>query len=138
MSVSEWAAQKRYMGQGETSRPGPWRNEIVPYLVDIMDALNREDVEKVIFLKPTQVGGTECGINILGYIIDQNPSRIIYVLPDDETMKEFSADRLRKVLQSNECFTGKYYDTDSKNTMLRFAGGFVKFGSARSVMDLAS
>lgn len=138
MSVSEWAGKYRYMSQSETSRPGPWRNEIVPYLADIMDALNREGVEKIIFLKPTQVGGTECGINILGYLIDQNPSHVIYVLPDDDTLKEFSADRLRKVLQSNECFIGKYQDTDSKNTMLRFNGGFIKFGSARSPMDLAS
>lgn len=138
MTVSQWAAKNRYMSSEETSRPGPWRNEIVPYLVDIMDAFNREGVEKIIFLKPTQVGGTECGINIVGSIIDQRPGRIIYVLPDDETLKEFSADRLQKVLESNRCFDGKYQRGDSKDTMLRFAGGFCKFGSARSPMDLAS
>lgn len=138
MRVSQWAEKYRYMSQSETSRPGPWRNEIVPYLADIMDALNREGIEKIIFLKPTQVGGTECGINILGYVIDQSPAHVIYVLPDDDTLREFSADRLRKVLQSNECFGGKYQDTNSKNTMLRFNGGFIKFGSARSPMDLAS
>ena len=136
--MSQWAAKNRYMSSEETSRPGPWRNEIVPYLVDIMDAFNREGVEKIIFLKPTQVGGTECGINIVGSIIDQRPGRIIYVLPDDETLKEFSADRLQKVLESNRCFDGKYQRGDSKDTMLRFAGGFCKFGSARSPMDLAS
>lgn len=72
--MSQWAAKNRYMSSEETSRPGPWRNEIVPYLVDIMDAFNREGVEKIIFLKPTQVGGTECGINIVGSIIDQRPT----------------------------------------------------------------
>ena len=46
MTVSQWAAKNRYMSSEETSRPGPWRNEIVPYLVDIMDAFNREGVEK--------------------------------------------------------------------------------------------
>lgn len=138
MSVSEWAAKNRYMSSEETSRPGPWRNEIVPYLTDIMDAFNRDDVEKVIFLKPTQVGGTECGINIVGYIIAQAPGRIIYVLPDNDTLQEFSADRLQKVLVNNECFDGKFQENDSKNAMLRFAGGFCKFGSARSPMDLAS
>ena len=138
MTVSEWAEKFRYMSSEETSRPGPWRNEIVPYLVGIMDAFNQEGIEKIIFLKPTQVGGTECGINILGYTIHQQPSRIIYVLPDEDTLKEFSADRLQKVLRSNECFEGKYHDGDSKNNMLRFAGGFCKFGSARSPMDLAS
>lgn len=126
------------MSNEETSRPGPWRNEIVPYLVDIMDALNRDGVEKIIFLKPTQVGGTECGINILGYIMAQQPGRILYVLPDDDALKEFSADRFQKVLRGNECFNECYQDSDSKNAMLRFNGGFCKFGSANSPTDLAS
>lgn len=138
MTVSEWAERYRYMSSLETSRPGPWRNDVVPYLKDIMDTFNRDGVEKIIFLKPTQVGGTECGINILGYVLSEKPNRIIYVLPDDNTMQEFSADRLQKVLESNECFEGKYKAGDSKNTMLRFAGGFCKFGSANSPMDLAS
>ncbi len=126
------------MSSEETSRPGPWRNEMVPYLKSIMDCLNSDTVEKITFLKPTQIGGTECGINILGYIISEKPSRILYVLPDDDALKEFSQDRFQKVLNSNDCFRGKYQDTDSKNTMLRFVGGFCKFGSANSPTDLAS
>ena len=138
LKVSEWAAKYRFMSNEETSRPGPWRNEMVPYLVDIMDAFNREGIEKVVFLKPTQVGGTECGINILGYIMTQQPGRILYVLPDDDALREFSADRFQKVLRNNECFSDCYQDSDSKNAMLRFAGGFCKFGSANSPTDLAS
>lgn len=138
MRVSEWAAKYRYMGANETSRPGPWRNEIVPYLVDIMDSLNKDGIEQITFLKPTQVGGTECGINILGYIISQAPCRVMYVLPNKDALEDFSQDRLQKVLTSNECFHGKFEATNSKNAMLRYAGGFCKFGSAQSPTDLAS
>ena len=138
MTVSEWAAKYRYMGKNETSRPGLWRNELVPYLVDIMDSLNSDSVEQITFLKPTQVGGTECGINILGYIIAQAPCRVMYVLPNKDAMEDFSQDRLQKVLISNECFKGKYAAGNSKNAMLRYAGGFCKFGSAQSPTDLAS
>ena len=138
LKVSEWAAKYRFMSNEETSRPGPWRNDMVPYLVDIMDAFNREGIEKVVFLKPTQVGGTECGINILGYIMAQQPGRILYVLPDDDALREFSADRFQKVLRGNECFSDCYQESDSKNAMLRFAGGFCKFASANSPTDLAS
>lgn len=138
MRVSEWAAKYRYMGANETSRPGPWRNEIVPYLLDIMDSLNKDGIEQITFLKPTQVGGTECGINILGYIISQAPCRVMYVLPNKDALEDFSQDRLQKVLTSNECFHGKFEATNSKNAMLRYAGGFCKFGSAQSPTDLAS
>lgn len=138
LTVSRWAEQKRFMSSEETSRPGPWNNDLVPYLREIMDQLNEDEIEKVIFLKPTQVGGTECGINILGYIISEAPSRILYVLPDDDALKEFSEDRFQKVLTSNECFEHKYHEADSKDNMLRFGGGFCKFGSAGSPSDLAS
>lgn len=137
LSVSAWADKYRYMSSEETSRPGPWRTSIVPYLAKIMDCLNDDDIEKVIFLKPTQIGGTEAGINIVGYIIDQAPSRILYVLPDEDTMRDFSSQRLQKVLRTNECFKGKYRE-DSKDLMLSFRGGFCKFGNAASATKLAS
>lgn len=125
------------MSAEETSRPGPWSNDMVPYLREIMDQFNEDEIEKVVFLKPTQVGGTECGINILGYIISEKPSRILYVLPDDDALKEFSDDRFKKVLVGNTCFKGKFQENDSKQNMLRFSGGFCKFGSANSPTDLA-
>lgn len=137
IKVSEWADRYRYMSSEETSRPGPWRTSIVPYLGKIMDCFNVDSIEKVIFLKPTQVGGTEAGINIVGYIIDQQPCRILYVLPDEDVMKDFSNERLQKVLRTNECFNGKYYE-DSKDLLLRYNGGFCKFGNAASAAKLAS
>ena len=137
IKVSEWADKYRYMSSEETSRPGPWRTSIVPYLAKIMDCLNDDDIEKVIFLKPTQIGGTEAGINIVGYIIDQQPSRILYVLPDEDTMRDFSSQRLQKVLRTNECFKDKYRE-DSKDLMLSFNGGFCKFGNAASATKLSS
>ncbi len=138
LTVSEWAAEKRFLSSEETPNPGMWDNDLVPYLREIMDSFNKDHVERIIFLKPTQIGGTEAGINILGYVIDQQPQRVLYVLPDDGIISEFSADRLQKVLRNNKCFEKKFYDTDSKNAMLRFTGGFCKFGSANSPSDLAS
>lgn len=126
------------MSSEETPNPGMWDNNLVPYLRGIMDTLTRDNIEKVVFIKPTQIGGTEAGINILGYIIDQQPQRMLYVLPDDAIVAEFSADRLQKVLRGNDCFRNKFYETDSKNAMLRFTGGFCKFASAGSPTDLAS
>lgn len=137
IKVSEWADRYRYMLTEETSRPGLWRTSIVPCLGKIMDCFNVDSIEKVVFLKPTQVGGTEAGINIVGYIIDQQPCRILYVIPDEDVMKDFSNERLQKVLRTNECFNGKYYE-DSKDLLLRYTGGFCKFGNAASAAKLAS
>lgn len=138
MSVSEWADKKRILTPEETARPGPWRTSQVPYLKDIMDAASNDDIQTIVLLKPTQTGGTEIAINTVGYIIDQNPSRILYVLPDDTTAKEFSDMRMQKVLRNCDCFQDKFLDADSKDSMLKFRGGFLKMAGAQSPAKLAS
>jgi phage terminase large subunit GpA-like protein len=46
-----------------------------------MDAFTDPDIEEIVFVKPTQVGGTECLNNIVGYIIAQDPSPTLIVYP---------------------------------------------------------
>ena len=57
VTVSKWAEANRVLPDSN-SIPGPWRNSVTPYLVEIMDAFSDEMVEEIIFVKPTQVGGT--------------------------------------------------------------------------------
>ena len=57
LPVSEWAEKYRVLPSGNAI-PGPWRNSVTPYLVEIMDAFSDDMVEEIVFVKPTQVGGT--------------------------------------------------------------------------------
>ncbi|MDL2274330.1 phage terminase large subunit family protein [Oscillospiraceae bacterium OttesenSCG-928-G22] len=63
LPVSKWAEANRVLPDGN-SIPGPWRNSVTPYLVEIMDTFTEEDVEKIIFVKPAQVGGTSAMENM--------------------------------------------------------------------------
>ena len=47
-----------------------------------MDELINYDTERIIFVKPTQVGGTEALQNMLGYVIQQDPSPTMIVYPN--------------------------------------------------------
>ncbi len=138
MTVSEWADRYRVMSKEESSFPGPWQTDRVPYLRKIMDAWNDDEIEYIVFIKSTQVGATEAGINIIGYTIDQDPSRLLYLMPDDDIAKDFSADRLQKALERCEVLKDKYNAEDSKNSVLRFQGGFIKLSGAQSPGKLAS
>ena len=73
VSTSAWAEQNRILPNGNAI-PGPWRNNVTPYLVEIMDAFSDETTEKIVFVKPTQVGGTSAMENALGSLIDQDPA----------------------------------------------------------------
>lgn len=138
ITVSEWADRYRSLSKEETSRPGMWDTSSVPYMKKIMDCFSEETIREIVFLKSTQIGGSEALINMLGYIIDQQPSRIYYVLPDDDLCIKFSENRLKRMFLSNrEVFKGKV-DLKSDAKFITFNGGFAAIASARSPSELAS
>lgn len=59
LTVSEWAEKYRVLDNKTSAEPGPWSNRRTPYLVGIMDEFTNYETEEIIFVKPTQVGGTE-------------------------------------------------------------------------------
>ena len=82
LTVSDWADQTRILPAKASKEAGRWRTSRTPYLKEIMDALSPSfPIEKVVFMKGAQVGGTECGNNWLGYVIDHVPAPMMYVLP---------------------------------------------------------
>lgn len=138
ITVSEWADTYRNMSSEETSRPGMWDTSTVPYMRFIMDVFSDEQIREITILKCTQIGGSEALINMLGYTIDQKPSRVMYVLPDDELCINFSDERLKKMFRSNTNTFGKKVDMRSKPKLIKFLGGFASIASARSPSELAS
>lgn len=72
LTVSEWAAKYRVLPDGNAI-PGPWSNSVTPYLVEIMDTFSDDMVEEIVFVKPTQVGGTSPMENMLGSLIAPGP-----------------------------------------------------------------
>lgn len=71
LTVSEWADQYRFLSQRSSAEPGRWRTARTPYLREIMDTLSASSpIETVVFMKAAQIGGTECGNNWIGYVID--------------------------------------------------------------------
>lgn len=65
--VSEWSDNNRFLSGKAASEPGPWRTSRTQYLKEIMDCLSASSpIERVVFMKGAQVGGTECGNNWLG------------------------------------------------------------------------
>lgn len=138
LSVSEWADNYRVLTKDESSFAGTWKTQRVPYLKAIMDAFTKETIESITLLKATQIGATEAGINMVGYTIDRDPSRILYILPDADLAKDFSNDRLQKALLHCPTVAEKFDVNNSKNQVLRFEGGFVKLEGAQSPGKLAS
>lgn len=69
ITVSQWAERNRILSRKESNLQGYWRNSVTPYLTGIMDEFNNWETEQIIFVKPTQCGGTEGELNIWDYPI---------------------------------------------------------------------
>lgn len=137
MTVSEWAERYRMLDSRTSAEPGPWNNDRTPYLRGIMDEFTNYETEEIIFIKPTQVGGTECLLNMLGYIISQDPAPTEVVYPTDTMAESISMQRYQPMIQSSEPLRKKY-DPNSPRTELNFSDMFVKLVGSNSPVGVAS
>jgi phage terminase large subunit GpA-like protein len=94
LTISQWADKYRTLSQRASAEPGPWRTDRTPYLREIMDCLSPSSpVERVVFMKGAQIGGTECGNNWIGYVVHQAPGPMMAVQPTVEMAKRNSKQR---------------------------------------------
>lgn len=143
LKVSEWAAKCRVLSKENSAEAGPWNNERTPYLVDIMDAFTDPKINCITVVASSQVGKSECELNIIGYIIDQDPSSILYIQPTLDDAKKFSRLRIAPMIRDSKTLSKKVADIksrDSGNTMLQksFAGGMLTIVGSNSASGLAS
>ena len=137
LTVSQWAEKNRVLPDGNAI-PGPWRNNVTPYLVEIMDTFGDDVVEKVIFVKPTQVGGTSAMENILGNLIDQAPGPTMIVYPSDDLAERTVDAKLEPMIKACKVLSEKYREHISKKLQLKFGTMTVYLNGANSPADLAS
>lgn len=137
ISVSEWAEKYRVLNRNSAS-PGPWRNAMTPYLKEIMDELNSYESEEIIFCKPTQVGGTEALLNMVGWIItyDLAPTMIVY--PSETLAKQVSEKRIEPMVKASKPLAEKYREKDSSLLEFKFSDGSLRLTGAGSPANLAS
>lgn len=144
MSVSEWADAYRMLSSKSASEPGRWRTARTPYLKEIMDCLSpKSQIQKVVFMKGAQIGGTECGNNWIGYIMHKAPGPIMAVSPTVDMAKRNSRQRIDPLIE--ECTALKSVVSSPKakdkgNTILSkdFQGGVLVMTGANSAVGLRS
>jgi len=142
LTVSEWADKYRRLPSKGGSEPGQWRTERTPYLKEIMDTLSPgSGYEKIIFMKGAQIGGTECGVNWIGFCIHLSPGPILIVHPTVDLAKKFSKQRLESMIRDTRAIKIKMAGEGKKDptdTVLykEFEGGVLTLTGANSPTGL--
>lgn len=144
LPISAWAAKHRILSGKSASEPGRWRNERIPYLPAIMDALGpRDPARVVVFVASSQVGKSECGLNWIGSTCHQTPNSFLALFPTEKVARKWVRTRLDAMIATTPALRvllplGR--KSNSSNTLQEKHGpGFVLYtGSANIPDDVAS
>src|SRR6516165_11577235 len=98
LSVTDWAAQNRFLTGAESGRYNPIR---CPYQRAIQDAFNDLEVREITWQSAERCGKSTVGANILGYVIDREPTDVLWVMPRRESMSDFLKDELEPMIRAN-------------------------------------
>jgi phage terminase large subunit GpA-like protein len=142
ISVWQWAEQNRELRGPGAAEPGPYRTERTPFLREIQDSLSPSSpYQTVVFMKGSQVGGSEVGNNWLGFCIDHTPGPFLYVLPTVETAKRVSKQRIDPLIDGCPAVKRKVATPRGRsgsNTVQikEFDGGLLVLTGANSAIGL--
>ena len=143
LKISDWADNYRKLSPESSAESGAWKSDRAPYQIEIMNAFNEPNVQRIVFMKSAQVGATEILLNVIGYYIDQDPSPMLIMQPTLAMAQSFSKDRLATMIRDSEKIRDCVKDPrsrDSGNTVLskKFAGGNLNIVGSNSASGLAS
>lgn len=137
LTVSEWAEKYRVLDDS-SNLSGKWSNDVTPYLIGIMNALNDDYLREIYFCKGSQIGGTEVLINMLMYIIDKSPAPTMIVYPSDDLASDISREKLIPAFRLVPQVKRLFLENQSKELKLKFKTMVLHLRGAGSPSKLAS
>ncbi len=143
ITVSEWADRNRVLPP-TSAEPGRWRTARTPYLRAVMDALSASSrYERVVLMKGSQTGGTEAGLNWLGYIIHNAPGIAMLVQPSLDMVRRNTTVRIDPLIETTPALrdlVAPPRSRDAGNSLFRksFPGGQLVMTGANSPIGLRS
>lgn len=150
LTVSQWAEEYRRFPD-EAPFSGPWRHDVAPELVEMMDALSPGDpCEDVTIMKCAQSGATASAENWIGFISDQAPGPMLFVQSTVTMATEWATMKFWPMVEASPRLNpekggtiralGKAEGDGSTKRFIRFSrsNGFVLLCGANSSAGLRS
>lgn len=144
LTVSEWADANRILAPEGSAEPGAWKTSRTPYLREIMDQLSEDSRARlVVFMKSSQVGGTEVGSNWLGYIMDHAKGPVAVVMPTEKSLGDWMSQKFDPMAQATPAVANVLRSRSNKSSdnnaqRKKFIGGILYTKTAGSTTELKS
>ncbi|RYD28853.1 MAG: phage terminase large subunit family protein, partial [Lysobacteraceae bacterium] len=143
LSLAEWSNKYRVLSQKGAAEAGPYRIERTPFLREIADCLSvASPVQRIVFMKSSQIGGSELGFNWLGYIIHMVPGPCLAVFNSLDQAEKVSKQRIASMIEETaplkQIMSSASRDKENKILLKEFRGGFLILAGANSPAGLRS
>lgn len=143
LKPSEWAEKYFYLSVESSTEYGKYKLNRTPYQKEMIDAPFEEGNRETYLMLSSQIGKTTCELILLGYLIDREPSPILWVAPTIQMAEATSTDRIAPMLRDCPTLRDKVKPArskDSGNKILHkeYPGGQLDLAGANSEASLAS
>ncbi|WP_049974168.1 phage terminase large subunit family protein [Azospirillum sp. B4] len=142
--VDQWAAEER-MVSAESGSPYALGKDVryehrhAPHMVEVMQVLSMDHPAfEVSVVGSAQIAKSEAGVNLIGQVIDEDPSAMLALLPSLEEQKKYVRVKLQPTIDATPVLSEKVRalksrDEDgSTSSMKRFRGGYLVVATASS------
>lgn len=139
IKVSDHAAQFRVVT--EEPHTGPWRHELSPHTVQIMDTFCLPWVREVWFCGVDQSGKTNTMLNCLHWAADVDPGNIFYLMPTEPTGDKVTTEKIIPMVRESKRlkkYIGKK-ENDTTLTKIKLSHGVtIRPAHANSASSMAT
>jgi phage terminase large subunit GpA-like protein len=98
--ISEWVEGRRIL-PAASPLPGPWRNQVTPYSVEIMDNMSPYNPCQIqAIMKARKLGLTTAIENCVAYYISEVPAEQLYSTANEQLAKDWSSKKISHVIDS--------------------------------------
>jgi phage terminase large subunit GpA-like protein len=131
-TVSEYALANRFLSNQGGGYVGRWTDDMAPYLVGPMDALNLLDYATVAVVGPGQSGKTEVAQNWLLKSVATDPGDMLWYMQTDPGLEAFVKGRINPMIDAHEPMSTRLggRPVDDSLHFKQFQGMKVEFLSA--------
>jgi phage terminase large subunit GpA-like protein len=144
MEPAEWAQANLVVPDGPKAGEF-WDASLTPYIIEPLDMLSMDSgVNEIAIRKSAQTGFTTLFLAYAGYLIDQDPCRIMIVQPTTGALSDFNRDKLAVAIENSPALAAKVRTQVSRSggsstvTSKVYPGGSLTLAIANSAADLRS
>ena len=139
IKVSEHAALYRVVT--EAPHTGPWRHELAPHTVKIMDTYSLPHVREIWFCGVEQSGKTNTMLNCLHWAADVDPGNIFYLMPTEATGDKVTSEKLIPLVRESKRLRSRVSKKEADATLARIRlthGVVIRPAHANSASSMAT